>query len=662
MKTVRVSFKGVAAIASLALSLFFIDGARAESIDPGLVAKIQAATFEVVAAKPENDPLSYEKPLPLELLPFQERNDKYYSIGTAFAIGQNLYVTAGHVFQPLMGGLWGAPALRDGSGKVYAVAKIEKFSLDRDFVVFSLASPPDIVPFETNSSPELNSVVYSVGNALGTGIVLRDGLYTSNTPEDQDGRWNFIRFSAAASPGNSGGPLLDRNGKVVGVVLRKSPNENLNYALPIGEVLKAPDHVAEADSRLTYRIGVMDTVQIGIFKMRFSLPLDFADFAVAFLAQQDAFADRQLADLLKKDSDRLFPNGAGSQRLLHGLATLNTYPSLVSRNGDGIWNLFAKPENKTPLAGNGYVQLGVAGGNLMFHWHRPDSVSAKQAYDTPDRLIGDLLQSGFLHRIVASEQVKINALGKPAEETIHTDRWLRRWQVRIWPLAYANMLFVTFALPVPDGYDVIAQIVPAGQRHDHIIGMQAQTDFIEAAYEGTLTQWKDFLGEKGLLPSLFTRVKADFTKDGGFAYASDRARFSVAPEVEAVTPQSVLTLGLGWFGDSGNVVWDSSIIRLKRTADDNDWLNVQRHIKPSEGLDQSLASEWEKIVQRQHPFDAVIRTENDITKITGVLASPAEGESAPLYTAFIGVSGVTTQDVMKAKLDVWLKDFRVTEH
>src|SRR5581483_8096915 len=97
---------------------------------------------------------------------------------------------------------------------------------------------------DTNAKPSLNSVVYAVGNALGTGVVIRDGLYTSDTPEDENGRWKWMRFSAAASPGNSGGPLLDQDGKVIGVVLMKSPNENLNYALPIGEVLNATSSMA----------------------------------------------------------------------------------------------------------------------------------------------------------------------------------------------------------------------------------------------------------------------------------------------------------------------------------------------------------------------------------------------------------------------------------
>lgn len=50
----------------------------------------------------------------------------------------------------------------------------------------------------------------------------RDGIYTSDTSEDRNGEWRWIRFSAVASPGNSGGPLLDKDGKVAGIRARTS--------------------------------------------------------------------------------------------------------------------------------------------------------------------------------------------------------------------------------------------------------------------------------------------------------------------------------------------------------------------------------------------------------------------------------------------------------
>src|SRR5205823_12619504 len=120
------------------------------------------------------------------------------------------------------------PLVLATDGHIYAIISILKFYAHEDFVVFYLTS--DLAPrgLETNRTPNIDDPVMAVGNALGEGIVIRDGLYTSQTPEVQDGRWQWLRFSAAASPGNSGGPLLDGVGRVIGLIEAKSPNENLN--------------------------------------------------------------------------------------------------------------------------------------------------------------------------------------------------------------------------------------------------------------------------------------------------------------------------------------------------------------------------------------------------------------------------------------------------
>lgn len=646
----------------LTLSLAISSPAPAEGLDPALLPKVQSGTFEVVSAKPESDPLTYEKPLPLDLLPFQERNDKYHSIGTAFALGDNRYATAAHVLGAVLGGLWGPMALRDSDGHVHEVGKIEKFSLERDFVVFSLATPIDGAKLDINENPTLNSTVYTVGNALGSGVVVRDGLYTSNTPEEQDGRWNFMRFSAAASPGNSGGPLLDKDGKVIGIVLRKSPNENLNFALPISEVLKAPDHVAEADSREIHRSNFSDATQIGLFKTQFPLPLDLAAFQTEYQTRWNGFIDTQYAALAAKDPETTFPNGPGSERMLYSLSGANPYPVLIARNNEGLWNPVVKAGARMPLPGNGYVQSGQANGDLMFHWHKADKLSAHDAFANPDKLMGDLLTNGLLQRSVASQQIKVIGLGKPSEDSIYTDRWQRRWQVRVWPLAFGNITLITFALPVPDGYAVMAQIAAATQLHDHMLRLELNTAFVNVSYEGTVAQWQDFLTEKPLLPPPFQGMKVSFASGGPFGYASERVAFTLPQDAQATTAESVLTVGMNFFPGAEKPVWGASVIRLRLNANDSDLITVQRHLKPPADIGNSFENTWDKVSNRKHPFDGVMRAENDITKITAVTDSPADGEAGPLYTVFLEIPGAVSQEIMKSKLDSWLKDFHVTEH
>jgi len=637
---------------------------QAATLDPAMLPKIEAATFEVVQAKPASDPLSYEKPLPLDLLPFQERTDKYHSIGTAFAIGRNRYVTAGHVLLAGADSLWGAPELRDSKGHVYAIDKIEQFSLRKDFVVFSLVSPPSGKALAVNARPALNQVVYAVGNALGTGIVIRDGLYTSNTPEQQDGSWNWMRFSAAASPGNSGGPLLDRNGKLIGVVLAKSANENLNYALPISEVLDAPANQAIIDARSAYQLDIFQAVENGTFKATFALPLSLGDFYRAFLDRANANSDTMLKALLERESANLFPNGEGSSRLLYQKTKLHAFPSLIMRGKDGEWSLVGNASQHYTLGGNGYVDTGSIGRNGLVHLRRPDGVDAASFYGDVQTRMGLLTQTGVFQRTVAGESIRITSFGKPQQESVHEDRWGRPWHVTVWALPYANVLGVVYSLPVPDGSVMLSRMTAPSNLHDTRLDMDQLSGFIHVTYEGTLAQWAGYLKDAKLKPAIFKDIQLDFDYGHRFSYASPRVAFSYGPELQEITADNLLWLGLRFFMADGKPVWDVGLIDVWKnsTSDNHDNVDIQRYAAPPAGLDKDMSSRWQQLAQRQFPYNAVARPDDGLMKIDAVAAPPpGDGEPAVLYTAFYGIGGTPSQSRMKHQLDLLMKNLQVKE-
>jgi serine protease Do len=247
------------------------------TLDSDTLDLVSNTVFEVVVAKPTTDSLSYEYPLPLNLIPYAIRNDKYYPIGTAFAISPTEFISAAHVMNLGYESQFKEVCLRDKDGKVYSIDKIVKYSERRDFVVLSLKDKTAKEFFKVNTKPQINQKVFAVGNALGEGIVIRDGLYTSDTPEEEEGEWKWIRFSAAASPGNSGGPLLDKDGKVIGIVLGKSPNENLNYALPITEAINAKANAAIAHKKMKYFLDNLRAAKLETIKNTIPLPKSYQE-------------------------------------------------------------------------------------------------------------------------------------------------------------------------------------------------------------------------------------------------------------------------------------------------------------------------------------------------------------------------------------------------
>ncbi|MEW9622985.1 S1 family peptidase [Rhodanobacter geophilus] len=636
---------------------------QAASLDAALLPRIQAATFEVVQAKPTSDPLSYEKPLPLDLLPYQERTDKYYSIGTAFAIGHNRYITAGHVLLAGVDSLWGQPELRDTAGHVYPIGKIEKFDLRKDFVVFSLAGSPAGATLDVDARPTLNTAVYAVGNALGTGVVIRDGLYTSDTPEQQDGAWKWMRFSAAASPGNSGGPLLDKDGKVIGVVLMKSANENLNYALPIHEVLDAPDGKAVMNTRMAYQLDIFDTLQNGTFKDEFALPVDLADFYRSLQARLAAFGEGQLKALLAKESADLFPNGRNSAILLYEQTKIDGTPKLIVRGSDGKWIRTGFQSRNFALDDSGYVDIAVTGRNALIHISRPDDMDGARFHGDAKLRMDLLAKTGMFQRTVAGEKIKITSLGKPMSEAVHVDRWQRSWKVGVWPLPYANVEVVAYSLPVPDGSAMLLRIVPAANEHDTKLDLDALTDFVNVSYIGNLAQWKEFLRQTALLPPAFRNIHIDFDYGHRFSYASQRISYSLTSDVQKITPRSELWLGFRFFLEGDQPVWDAGLVDLwEDEGSDKNNVDVQRFVEPPSGVDEDLSDKWRKLASHGYPYNGVARNEDGLMKIDAVAAQAGAASPKVLYTAFYGMEGDQPQAFMKGKLGLLMKNLQVREH
>jgi serine protease Do len=102
-------------------------------------------------------------------------------------------------------------------------------------------------------------------------------------------------------------------------------------------------------------------------------------------------------------------------------------------------------------------------------------------------------------------------------------------------------------------------------------------------------------------------------------------------------------------------------IRVARDVNAHDWVNVQRHIAPSDDLEESYKSTWSSVLNRRHPYDGISRSESDSTRITAVADAPKESAQTILYTSFVGVNGSVPQASMKTKIDLLNKAVRVTE-
>ena len=75
------------------------------------------------------------------------------------------------------------------------------------------------------NKPRVGDALLLIGSPYGLGGTVTSGVVSRVRPKE-------IQTDAAANPGNSGGPAVDRKGRIVGVLVAGG-GENLNFAVPI---------------------------------------------------------------------------------------------------------------------------------------------------------------------------------------------------------------------------------------------------------------------------------------------------------------------------------------------------------------------------------------------------------------------------------------------
>ena len=96
---------------TLALLLLDVPVSAEAALDKKVLGLINQAVFEIVVLKPTRDSLTYERPLPLDLLPYTERTDKYMGQGKGRERWCNEHQGHGPVHETHVLGIIPQPAL-----------------------------------------------------------------------------------------------------------------------------------------------------------------------------------------------------------------------------------------------------------------------------------------------------------------------------------------------------------------------------------------------------------------------------------------------------------------------------------------------------------------------------------------------------------------------
>ncbi|MFA5676409.1 MAG: trypsin-like peptidase domain-containing protein [Christensenellales bacterium] len=121
-------------------------------------------------------------------------------------------------------------------GTVYR-AKLIGFDSDSDLAVIKIeAQGLTAAPLGDSDALEVGEKVIAIGNPLGENAgSVTSGIISGLNRELTGFSLKYIQTDAAFNPGNSGGPLVDMNARVIGINTLKSTHAGFNeYGLPIG--------------------------------------------------------------------------------------------------------------------------------------------------------------------------------------------------------------------------------------------------------------------------------------------------------------------------------------------------------------------------------------------------------------------------------------------
>lgn len=255
-------------LAFLLTGMFFISLAQANGLPDftGLVEKqgpavVNVSTTQIIRNMqgfpniPENDPF-YE--FFRRFAPQMPREQESQSLGSGFIISADGYImTNAHVVDSADKITVRLTDKREFSAKVIGVDKRTDVAL--------LKIEATGLPTITVGDPDKLKVgewVIAIGSPFGFDSSVTAGIVSAKGRSlPQENFVPFIQTDVAVNPGNSGGPLFNMNGEVVGInsqiYTRSGGSMGLSFAIPIDVATQVTDQLRASGKVTRGRIGVM---------------------------------------------------------------------------------------------------------------------------------------------------------------------------------------------------------------------------------------------------------------------------------------------------------------------------------------------------------------------------------------------------------------------
>lgn len=166
--------------------------------------------------------------------------------GTGFIISSDGYVvTNAHVLYDA------SVAEAITSDQEMKEMKLIGYNKNMDIALLKIDGTYPYLELDDSNDVKVGEKVIAIGNPLGLSFSVSEGIVSAVHREGSNGFSAYIQTDASLNPGNSGGPLINTDGRVVGINNFKLSGESLGFALESNYIKDTVNKITQKAENMT---------------------------------------------------------------------------------------------------------------------------------------------------------------------------------------------------------------------------------------------------------------------------------------------------------------------------------------------------------------------------------------------------------------------------
>ncbi|MBR9704759.1 trypsin-like serine protease [Candidatus Pacearchaeota archaeon] len=116
--------------------------------------------------------------------------------------------------------------------------------LDLDIAVLKIPGNYDKLNFDDSDNVKVGEKVIAIGNPEGLSFSVTEGIVSAVDRKKSSSSGRYIQTDAALNSGNSGGPLINTNGRVIGINNFKLKGDNIGFSLESNFIIDSVNEIS----------------------------------------------------------------------------------------------------------------------------------------------------------------------------------------------------------------------------------------------------------------------------------------------------------------------------------------------------------------------------------------------------------------------------------